>query len=267
MDAIRIANETGNLDLLRILLPIASKDFLEDGYLHAVYKGYLNVLDCYISQGVDIQVKDVFGKNAIRIAIRNFDKSMIAYLISHGIRIKKKCIIEAMFYYDVQLYDLLARSYISENGTTELLSDILQYDIDLPDPRFIGIIEYLIEPQKYGVSDDVHGADICQCNYKLFIYAVVNRYMHIVEKFFNGKQQLPVNILQYGLVNAIMVGSLRMVKYLVGRGADIHLPTKINSDTAIYEYLLSNVLKTPFDVAIERNNPKIIAYLKSMTDN
>lgn len=252
MDDIRIVVKNNNLDALKLLI---NNENLQDVLGYAIKENNIDMVKYIISQGAIVQTSySSFELDHLDIAIKDWNVPMIEYLLSHTSDIHLKHVNYVISYYDLKLFICIVQLYLQKIEYSHVIVDSLLFHT-LHDSQTIyalKIIEYLI----------TLGADIQTRDYRLLLYAISYHQMHIVQMFFVDNHP-PEEIIQEGLICAIITGHIDVVKYMIEHGGKINLPGKIHK-SIMMTVGVNVIYRSPMDVALECNNQEIISYLKSL---
>jgi ankyrin repeat protein len=266
----------------------------EDGnsFLHlAVRAGNADIVKFLISKGADVNIKDIYGQTPIQIAPHIGNAEVVIQLVSKGAEINIKNSIGRTPLHDTVYHNQFQIvKYLVSQG-----AEINTKDIRSKTPLHDGVINNNVEISKYLITK---GADV---NVKdgdgktSLHYAVINENLPLIKTLVSTGADVNIRnkFNRIPLHYAADEGYLEIVKYLILIGSEIdakaafylqmgsvelilgctslHLAAR-NGHLEVTKYLVSqganvnlknNEDKDALDLAKERKNQEIVAFLKS----
>ena len=256
----------GDLDHIKAIIrsdPIKINEKNEDGntFLHiAVHEGDIDIAQYLVSQGADINVKDILDQTPLQIAISEANVELAKYLISNGADVDAK-----------NIFSQTTPLHIAvDKGSLEIAkllvlqgANINAENLEHESPLYIAVKRSRLEVAKYLVSQ---GADLNtrdkRGKYLLHEAASLGDLDQV--KFLISKG-VDINAKDKNdscpLHDAAAVGNLEVTKYLVSQGADV------NARGAWGGYFGKTLGWTPLHVAAHQGHLEVVEFLISQGAN
>ena len=266
----------------------------EDGnsFLHlGVRAGNADIVKFLVSNGADVNIKDIYGQTPIQIAPHSGNAEVVIQLVSNGAEINIKNSIGRTPLHDAAYHaQFQIVKYLISQG-----AEIDTKDIRNKTPLHDAIIGNNVEISKYLITK---GAEVNARDgdgKSVFHYAVINENLELIKYLVSSGANVNIRdkFNRIALHYAADEGYLEIVKYLTLKGSEIdskaafylqmgsvelilgctplHLAAT-NGHLEVVKYLVyrganvnlkNNEDKNALDLAKERKNQEIVAFLES----
>jgi ankyrin repeat protein len=263
-----------------------------NSFLHrAVHTGNVDMVKFLVSRGADVNVKDNYGQTPVQIAAQLDDVQIIIHLVSHGAEINIKNSIGKTPLHDAVAHD----QFQIVNYLVSQDAEINAKDINGRTPLHDAVFDNYTEISAYLVSKGA-GFNLKDSDGKAALhYAVINENLDIIKSLVSGGANVNIRdkFNRIPLHYAADKGNLEIAKYLIVNGSDInakaafylqvgsleltlgctslHIAAR-NNHLSVVKYLVhqgadinleNNRDRKALDLAKERNNHEIVAFLES----